>query len=63
MRVARRRLRDALDLALGTDEDATRDMMRAGRETRAGGAPATQRREGTPAEEHRERESDGVVDL
>jgi hypothetical protein len=32
MQDARRRLRDALDLEPGTDEDAARDMMRAGRE-------------------------------
>jgi hypothetical protein len=32
MQAARRRLRNALDLAPGMDEDAARDMMRAGRE-------------------------------
>jgi hypothetical protein len=32
MQAARRRLQDALDLAPGTDEDAARGMMRAGRE-------------------------------
>jgi hypothetical protein len=32
MQATRRRLRDAQDLALGMDEDAARDMMRAGRE-------------------------------
>jgi hypothetical protein len=32
MQAARRRLRNALDLALGMDEDAARNMMRAGRE-------------------------------